>query len=101
MLETNENPTNYIFKDRPPKYHWDNSMKKSYTQSRTQLQKFLPRFNKRFGHVEKLLTMHKPKNVLSAGSLSGPLVPSPQSKCPQKTFILPQTHHASGSNMLS
>ena len=30
LLETNKNPKNYILEDRPPKYHWDNSLKKSY-----------------------------------------------------------------------
>ena len=30
LMETNKNPTNYILEDRPRKYHWDNSLKKSY-----------------------------------------------------------------------
>ena len=29
-METNKNPTNYILEDRPPKYHWYNSLKKNY-----------------------------------------------------------------------
>ena len=62
---------------------------------------FYPIYNKRFDHLETLLTIHRPKKVLSAGSLCGPLVPSPQSKCPKRTFILPQRYHASDSNMLS
>ena len=43
-------------------------------------------FNKRF---ETLLTICRPKNVLSAGSLCESLVPSTQSKCPKRTFLLP------------
>ena len=47
-------------------------------------------------------TICKPKNVLSAGSLCGPSVSSPQSKCPKRTtFILTQKYHVSVSNMLS
>ena len=30
LLQTNKNPKNYTLKDRPPKYHWDNSLKKCY-----------------------------------------------------------------------
>ena len=55
---------------------------------------FHPIFNKRFHHLETLVTIQRPKKTLSAGSLCGPLVPSPQSKCPKRTFILPR-------NMLS
>ena len=45
-------------------------------------------FNKRFYHLEILLTIRRPKNVLSAGLLCGPLVvPSPQSKCSRRSFI--------------
>ena len=62
---------------------------------------FYPIFNKRFDHLETLLTICRPKKVLSAGSLCGPLVPSPQSKCPKRTFMLPQKYHVSVSNMLS
>ena len=58
-------------------------------------------FNKRFDHLETLLTICRLKKVLSAGSLCGPLVPSPQSKCPKRTFMLPQKYHVSVSNMLS
>ena len=47
---------------------------------------FYPIFNKKFYH---LLTIHRPKKVLSAGSLSKPLTPSAQTKCPKRTFILP------------
>ena len=42
--------------------------------------RFYTIFNKMFDHLETLLTIHRPKKVLSAGSLCGPLVPSPQSK---------------------
>ena len=62
---------------------------------------FYPIFNKKFDNLETLLTIHRSKNVLSAGSLCGRLVPSPQSKCPKRTFILPQKYHVSASNMLS
>ena len=62
---------------------------------------FYPIFNNKFDYLETLLTIHRPKKVLSAGSLCGPLVPSPQSKCPKRTFMLPQKYHASVSNMLS
>ena len=62
---------------------------------------FYPIFNKSFDHLEALLTIHWPKKVLSAESLCGLLVPSPQSKCPKRTFMLPQKYHASVSNMLS
>ena len=48
-----------------------------------------PIFNKRFDNFETLLTIHRPKK-LSAGSLCRSFVPSPQSKCPKRTFILPQ-----------
>ena len=43
---------------------------------------FYPIFNKMFDHLETMLTICRPKTVLPAGSLCGPLVPSPQSKCP-------------------
>ena len=43
---------------------------------------FYPIFNKRFDHLETMLTICRPKKVLPAGSLCGPFVPSPQSKCP-------------------
>ena len=59
--------------------------------SNNQRQKFLPIFNKRFYHLETVLTIHRPKKVLSAGSLCELLVPSPQSKCPKMTFIVPQS----------
>ena len=62
---------------------------------------FYPNFNKMFDHLETMLTICRPEKVLSAGSLCGPLVPSPQSKCPKRTFMLPQKYHASVSNMLS
>ena len=35
---------------------------------------FYPIFNKRFGHLETLLKIHRPKNVLSSVSLYWPLV---------------------------
>ena len=41
---------------------------------------FYPIFNKRFDHLQTLLTIYRLKRVLSAGSLCGPLVLSPQSK---------------------
>ena len=53
-----------------------------------------------FDHLETLLKIHRPKKVLSAGSLREPLVPSLQTKCPKRTFILPQKYHASDSNVL-
>ena len=58
-------------------------------------------FNKRFDHLERLLTIRRPKKAVSAGSLYGPFVPSPQSKCSKRTFILPQKYHALVSNMVS
>ena len=51
---------------------------------------FYPIFNKKFDHLETLLTIHRPKKVLSTGSLCGPFVPNSQSKCPKRIFILPQ-----------
>ena len=54
---------------------------------------FYPIFNKRFDHSEALLTIHRPKTFLSAGSLCGLLVSSPLLKCSKKTVILPQTYH--------
>ena len=62
---------------------------------------FYPIFNKRSDHLETLLAICRPKKVLSAGSQCGPLVPSPQFKCPKRTFMLPQKYHVSTSNMLS
>ena len=62
---------------------------------------FYPFFKKIFDHLETLLTIQWPKNVLSAGSLYENLVPSPLSKCSKRTFILPQKYHASVSHMLS
>ena len=32
LLQTNKNSTNCILEDRPSKYHWDNSLKKSYEE---------------------------------------------------------------------
>ena len=49
---------------------------------------FYPIFNKRFDHLETLLAICRPIKVLSAGSPCGPLVPSHQSKCPKRTFML-------------
>ena len=46
-----------------------------------------------FDHLETLLTIHEPKDVLSAGSLCGPL----WSLGP----LLPPNYHVSVSNMLS
>ena len=62
---------------------------------------FYPIFNKRLDHLETLLTIQRPKKVLLAGSLRGPLVPSPQSKCPKMIFMLSQKYHAQVSNLLS
>ena len=62
---------------------------------------FYPIFNKRFDYLETLLTICRPKKALSAGSLCGPLVSSPQTKCPKKTFMLPQKYYASVLIMLS
>ena len=61
---------------------------------------FCPIFNKRFDHLGTLLTIRRPKKVLSLGPLRGPLVPSPQSKCPKGTFMLPKKYHAQVLNML-
>ena len=44
--------------------------------------------------------MQTPK-FLSAGSLYGHLVSSPQFKCPRRPFMFPQKYHVSVSNMLS
>ena len=60
-----------------------------------------PIFNIKFDHLETLLTIQRPKNILSVKSLYGHLVPCPQSKCPKRTFILPRNHHDSVSHMLS
>ena len=62
---------------------------------------FYPIFNKRFDRIETLVTIHRPKKVLSAKLLCGPLVTSPQSKCPKRIFMLPQKYHVSVTNMLS
>ena len=62
---------------------------------------FYPIFNKRFDHLETLLTIWRHKKVLSAESLCGHLVSSPLSKCPKTTFMLPQKYHVSVTNMLS
>ena len=48
-------------------------------------------FNKKFDHLEILLTIHRPKNVLSDGSLCGSLVPSSQSECTKMTFNYPKS----------
>ena len=61
---------------------------------------FYPIFNKKFDHLKTLLTICRPKNVLSAESLCRPLVSSPQSKCPKRTFMLRRKYHAPVSNML-
>ena len=58
-------------------------------------------FSKKFDQLETLLTLQRPKKALSAGSLCGSLVPIPQSKRSQKTFILPRKYQTSFSNMLS
>ena len=58
-------------------------------------------FNKRFDHLETLLTINRPKKELLAGSLRQSFVPNPLSKCPKRTFILQQKYHTSVSHMLS
>ena len=58
-------------------------------------------FNKRFDHLETLLTICRPKKFFSGGSLCGPLVLSRQSKWRKRTFMLPQKYHVSVSNLLS
>ena len=68
---------------------------------RTQRHKFYPIFNKKFDHLETLLKICRPKKGLSAGSPCWPLVSSPQSKCPKRTFMLAQKYHVSISYMLS
>ena len=62
---------------------------------------FYPILNKRFDHLETLLTICRLRKVLSAGSLYWPLVPSPQSKCHTRTCMLPQKYHISVSIVLS
>ena len=69
-----------------------------HQQYRSQ-RRFYPIFNKKSDLSEILLSIHRPKNVLSAGSLCRLLVSSPQSKCPKRTFILPKKYHASVSNI--
>ena len=60
---------------------------------------FYPIFNKRFHHIETLLTIRRPKKVLSGRSLCRPLVPSSQSKCPKRSFILPQVSCLTGLSL--
>ena len=79
----------------------DTHREKMYFTNSTGDRSFYPTFNKRLDHLETLLTIHRPQNKLSPGSLCGTLVPSPQSKCPKRTFMLPQKYHVSVSNMLS
>ena len=50
---------------------------------------FYPIFNKKFGHLETLLTIHRLKNVLTAGLLCRPLLRSPYSKSPKRTLLEP------------
>ena len=52
---------------------------------------FYPIYNKRFDHLETLLTIHRPKKVLSAGSLFGPLVPSPSLNAPKRPLYYPKS----------
>ena len=61
---------------------------------------FYHTFNKRSDLLETLLKICRPNKVLPAGSLCRPSLPSPQSKCPKRTFILPQKYDVSVSNML-
>ena len=78
-------------------------MKKLFTYNSTGVsdRSFYPIFNKRFDQLETTLTISRLKKVFSAGSLCGPLVPSPQSKCPKRTFMSPQKYDSSISNMVS
>ena len=62
---------------------------------------FYPIYNIGFDHLEAMLTIHRPKTVLSGGSLCGLLVPILQSTFPKRTFILRQKYHTSDSNRLS
>ena len=52
-------------------------------------------FNRKVESLRNIADNTQTKKVLSAGSLCRILVPSPQSKCPQKTFIIPQKYHDS------
>ena len=47
-----------------------------YISTRASGRGFYPIFNKTFDHLETLMTIHRPKNVLSAGSLYAPRGPS-------------------------
>ena len=68
-------------------------------KTRTKNEKLFKKFSLSKTFFFEVLNMQTQK-VLSAGSLCGPLVPSPQSKCPKSTFMLPQKYHVSVSNML-
>ena len=85
--------------------HCGNKIQRSllniYHSTEARDRSFYPTFNKRFDHLEAFLIICRPKKVLSAGSLCGSLVPSPQSKYPKRTFMLPQKYHVSVSNILS
>ena len=48
-------------------------------------------FWKRFDHLETLLTIHRPKKVLSAGSLCRPLVPSLSLNAPKGPSYYPKS----------
>ena len=52
---------------------------------------FYPIYNKRFDHLETLQTIHRPKKVLSAESLCGPLVPSPSLNAPKGPLYYPKS----------
>ena len=62
---------------------------------------FYPIFNKKFDHLETLLTIQIPKKEFVSWVTLRPLVPSPQPKYTKGTFILPHKYHASVANMLS
>ena len=52
---------------------------------------FYPIFNKRFDHLKALLTIHRRKKALSAGSLCGPLVRSPNLNAPKGPSYYPRS----------
>ena len=82
-------------------YNVSPSLLPFFSSTRGSHRSFYPIFNKGFDHLETLLQIHRPKKVLSAGSLCRPFVPSSHFKCRKRTFILPQKHQASVSNMFS
>ena len=75
--------------------------KLSYRSTGASDRSFYPVYNERFDRLGTLLTICRPKNVFSAGSLWRALAPSPQSKWHKRTFMLLWKYHVSVSNMLS